>query len=246
MIVGAHQPSFLPWLGYLDKVAKSDVFVVMDDLQYEAQNFQNRNRLKVNHGPLWLTVPLRRGAQLDRICDKRIDNTGLGGRHHWQHRLWRTLEVHYGRAPYWHTYAEALREVTARRWDSLLELDLHILDLARAWLGITKPIVRASSLQLRGAKTERILDLCSKLNAKVYLSGKGGSTSYLDTEFLARHGVSTAWQRFAHPTYPQRYRSAGFVSHLAFIDLLVNVGPAAAAAVVWPAERSHSAEGPTR
>ena len=69
------------WLGYLDKMAKADVFVVMDDLQYEAQNFQNRNRIKLNHGPCWLTVPLLRGAQTDRILDKRIDNTGRGDDH---------------------------------------------------------------------------------------------------------------------------------------------------------------------
>ena len=87
MIVAAHQPHFLPWLGYLAKVAACDLFVVMDDLQYEAQNFQNRNRVKINHGALWLTVPLERGGQRDRICDKRIDNRG-GPRHHWQRRAW--------------------------------------------------------------------------------------------------------------------------------------------------------------
>ncbi len=78
MIVAAHQPSYLPWLGYLDKLAKADLFVVMDDLQYEAQNFHNRNRIKLADGPHWLTVPLIRGAQTDRVIDKRIDNTGRG------------------------------------------------------------------------------------------------------------------------------------------------------------------------
>ncbi len=241
MIVAAHQPHFLPWLGYLDKVAKSDVFVVMDDLQYETQNFQNRNRVKINHGTAWLTVPLVAGAQSDRILDKRIDNTGFGGRHHWQHRAWRTLEVHYGRAAHFGTYAAELRSLCTRRWDSLLELDLHVLDLARGWFGITGPIVRASSLSLRGAKTERILDLCSKLNARVYLSGKGGSASYLDTQLLARSGVTTMWQSFPHPTYAQRYARSGFVSHLAFLDALLNLGPAAASSL---SARSLVAEGP--
>ena len=91
MIVGAHQPHFLPWLGYLDKLAKSDVFVVMDDLQYEAQNFQNRNRLKLAGGPAWMTVPLVADSQTARLCDRRIDNTGRGGRHHWQHRIRRSI-----------------------------------------------------------------------------------------------------------------------------------------------------------
>ena len=233
MILAAHQPAFLPWLGYLDKVAKADVFVVMDDLQFEAQNFQNRNRVKLNTGPGWLTVPLHRGAQSDRIVDKRIDNAGFGSRHHWQHRIRRTLEIHYGKAPHHARYAADLDDIFRVRWDWLLGLDLCILELARSALGITVPIVRASTLGVTGQKTDRILAVCEALGAKVYLSGKGGSADYLDTAQLARAGVATMWQRFTHPTYPQRYPHLGFVSHLGFIDLLLNCGPESAA-ILWP------------
>jgi hypothetical protein len=228
MIVGAHQPHLLPWLGYLDKVAKSDVFVVMDDLQYEAQNFINRNRIKLNHGAYWVTVPLLRGAQTDRIVDKRIDNTGFGGRHHWARRAWRTIEIHYAKAPCFEHYAADLERTFARKWDYLLELDLHMLDLARSWFGIVGPIVRSSSLGLRGAKTDRIIDMCEKLNARAYLSGKGGSAHYLDVDRMAAAGISVIWQSFAHPVYPQRYAGRGFLSHLGFIDALCNVGSDAA------------------
>jgi len=224
MIVAAHQPAFLPWLGYLDKLAKADVFVVMDDLQYEARNFQNRNRVKINAGAAWLTVPLRRGSQADRISDKLIDNTG-SPRHHWQHRCWRTLEIHYGKTPFFVQYQDELRDVFTRRWDKLVDLDLHMLELARKWLGITRPIVRASTLGLSGQKTQRIIDMCKKVGAKLYLSGAGGSTGYLDLEALQRSGIGLMWQKFHHPTYPQRYPKVGFVSHLAFIDLLFNCGP---------------------
>jgi hypothetical protein len=222
MILAAHQPAFMPWLGYLDKLAKADLFVVMDDLQFEAQNFQNRNRVKLNHGPFWLTVPLLRGKQTDRLIDKRIDNTGRGGRHHWQIRTWRTLCVHYGRAPHFARYAAALEDTYLRRWDWLVDLDLHILDLARRWFGITRPIVRASSLGLRGAKTDRIISMCHAVGARTYLTGKGGSAGYLDVDALARAGIATVWQSFTHPVYPQRYSS--FASHLGFLDFLFNAG----------------------
>jgi WbqC-like protein len=237
VIVAAHQPAYLPWLGYLDKLAKADLFIVMDDLQYEAQNFQNRNRIKLDRGPHWLTVPLVRGAQTDRVMDKRIDNTGRGGRHHWQRRTWRTLEVHYGSAPHFARYAPALEEIFVRRWDWLVELDLHLLDLARGWFGITRPIVRASSLGLRGAKTDRIRSLCEAVGAHTYLSGRGGSAGYLDTDALARAGITTLWQRFTHPSYPQRYAGVGFVSHLGFLDLLFNCGPDSSA-ILWGSGRA--------
>ena len=229
MIVAAHQPHYLPWLGYLDKLARADVFVVMDDLQYEAQNFQNRQRVKLNDGPHWLTVPLARHSQHDRICDLRIDNSGRGSRHHWQHVAWRTFEVHYGRAAWFDRYAPELEDVFKRRWTHLLDLDLHMLELARNWLSIKVPIIRASSLGLTGAKTARIVSFCERLGAHVYLSGRGGSTGYLDEAALARAGVSALWQRFRHPTYPQRYPHLGFISHLGFLDLLLNCGPDASA-----------------
>ena len=229
MIVAAHQPHYLPWLGYLDKLARADVFVVMDDLQYEAQNFQNRQRLKLASGPHWMTVPLERHPQTARICDLRIDNSGRGSRHHWQRRTWRTLEVHYGRAPHFARYAAELEDVFVRRWTHLLELDLHMLELARNWLGIKVPIIRASSLALRGAKTARIIDFCTKLGAHVYVTGRGGSTGYLDEAALRGAGITPVWQRFHHPTYPQRYPQLGFVSHLGFLDLLLNCGPDAIA-----------------
>jgi hypothetical protein len=223
MIIAAHQPSYLPWLGYLDKIARVDRFIVMDDLQYEAQNFQNRNRVKLAQGPAWLTVPVLRGPQTDRVVDKRIDNTG-GLKHHWQRKTLRTLQIHYGAAPHFDRYASDLEDIFTRRWHWLVDLDLHILDLARRWFGITTPILRSSTLGLRGNKTDRIVALCEAMGATTYLSGRGGSTEYLDVDVLARAGVTVAWQDFAHPIYPQRYPGLGFVSHLAFLDRILNCG----------------------
>ncbi|HEX9102215.1 MAG TPA: WbqC family protein [Polyangia bacterium] len=225
MIVAAHQPHYLPWLGYLAKIASCDLFVVMDDLQYEAQNFQNRNRVKLNHGAAWLTVPLERGPQSELICDKRICNGG-SAKEHWQRRTWQTLEIHYGRAPYWRAYADELYELYHRPWERLLALDLHVLSLMMRWFALSRPVLLASSLALSGQKTERIAELCSVVNADVYLSGRGASTGYLEVERLRVRGVAVAWQAFAHPVYEQRYAERGFVSHLAAIDLVLNCGPA--------------------
>jgi hypothetical protein len=235
VIVAAHQPHFLPWLGYLDKMAKADLFVVMDDLQYEAQNYQNRQRVKLSDGATWMVVPLERGAQDDLILDKRIDNSG-NPKQHWQRRIWLTLETNYRRAPFWAKYADDLHDVFVRRWTHLVELDLHLLDLARRWLRINVPVVRSSSLGLTGTKTDRLIDLCNKVGASSYLSGSGGSQDYLDVERMGRAGIGVVWQYFDHPTYAQRYSDVGFVSHLGFLDLLLNCGDGARDILF---ERSH-------
>jgi len=223
MIVAAHQPHFLPWLGYLDKVRRADCFVVMDDLQYEAQNFQNRQRVKVAIGARWLTVPLAHASQTATIRDREIDNSAYG-RHSWQHKHWRTLELHYSRAPFFDRYAADLEEVFHRRWRFLIDLDLRLLELARSWLGITTPVILASSLGATGAKTERILAVCRKLGATKYLAGTGASLDYLDVKLLERCGIDVEWHRYDHPTYVQRYPEHGFLPRLGFLDYVLNTG----------------------
>jgi hypothetical protein len=107
---------------------------------------------------------------------------------------------------------------------SLLELDMKMLELARRWLDIRTPMIRASRLKLTGQKTDRLIDLCRKVGARAYLSGKGGSTGYLDVERLGRAGIGVIWQHFVHPVYPQRH--GAFASHLAFVDLVLHCGEA--------------------
>ncbi|MFT3698778.1 MAG: WbqC family protein [Kofleriaceae bacterium] len=216
----------MPWLGYLDKMAKADLFVIMDDLQYESQNFQNRQRLKLAGGATWLVVPLERGSHFDRVLDKKIDNGG-NAKQNWQRRTWLTIEYNYRRAPYWDDYAPEIHALFHRRWDTLLELNLHMLELARQWFAITTPMVRASTLGLTGQKTDRLIHMCHAVNARCYLTGSGGSSDYLDSERMGRSGIGVIWQHFRHPIYQQRFAGRGFVSHLGFLDLLLNVGPAA-------------------
>ena len=235
MMVAAHQPAYLPWLGYLAKIAAADLFVVMDDLQYEAQNFQNRNRIKTGTGPAWITVPVERGSLHDRILDKRIAHTP-NPRHDWRRRTWATIETHYRRAPFFARYAPELRAVFDVEWSSLVELDVRMLDLACGWFGITTPIIRSSTLALSGMKTERILSMVRAVGATTYLSGMGGSTQYLDARAFQRAGIELAWHRYEHPVYAQRYPAVPFVPRLAFLDAWFNAGPQAAAWIV-PANR---------
>ena len=223
MKVAAHQPHSFPWLGYLHKVAHCDVFVLMDDLQFEAQNFQNRNRLKVNNGTSWLTIPVARGSQTDRICDKRIVHA-TNPKEHWQRRNWQTLRTHYGRAPFFEGHAHELESLFTHPWERLVDFNRQMLKLCMSWFGITTPVVLASTLELDGQKTDRLVNLCQRLGADTYYSGRGGSADYLDVEMLERSGVQVEWQTFSHPVYAQRYPDLGFVQNLAALDYFFNCG----------------------
>jgi hypothetical protein len=226
MIVAAHQPHYMPWLGYLDKLAKADLFVVMDDLAFVPGNFHNRQHLKHSDGAGWLSVPIVNRRKRDAlIMEKQIAGSS-SPKHHWQHQHWRTLVIHYGGARYFADYADELRDVYTRPWTSLIDLDLHMLGLARRWLRIPTPIVRSSQLGITGTKTERLIDLCRRIGARCYLTGVGGSVNYLDVEAMARAGIGVIWQHFEHPEYAQRYPDVGFVPRLGFLDLVLNCGPA--------------------
>ncbi len=222
MIVAAHAPAYLPSLGYLDNMAKVDMFVVMDDAPFEPGSCANRQRVRLCDGPTSLVVPVEPGEGTARVCDQRIDNTG-SPTPHWQQHAWRTSEVNYGRARHFERYADELRAVYTQPWISLVELDLHLLGLARAWLGIKTPVVRSSELGLTRTNTDLLIELCTRLGARAYLTESGDS---VDAEKLGRAGIGVIWQSFEHPVYPQRYPQRGFDSHLAFIDLVLNCGPA--------------------
>jgi hypothetical protein len=226
MIVAAHQPLYLPWLGFFHKMTQADLFVLVDHVQYEAQNFQNRNRVKVNNGVQWLVVPVEHRGNGEPLCAKRIAEA-RPSRHHWQRRTWRTLVLHYGRAPWFHRYAGLLEEVYARRWLRLIDLNLHLIRLCMTWLEIDRPLVLSSSLQPPGQRTEMILSICRAVGAQGYLSGCGGSSAYLDTDRLRGEGLDVRWQQFHHPIYPQRYPTLGFVRGLSALDLILNCGPRA-------------------
>jgi hypothetical protein len=224
MIVSAHQPYFLPWLAFFDKIARSDLFVVLDHVQYGSESFQNRNRIKLADGAHWITVPVLRRGLGERICDKAIAN-GASTRDDWGRRVWRTLEQSYRRAPHFALYRDALAEVFSSRWERLLDLNLELLRRVLGWLDIRTPMVRSSTLGLEKQKTELLGELCAYFGADVYLSGVGGARDYLDVPALAAQGVRVAWHQFSHPVYPQQHMALGFLPELSVIDLILNCGP---------------------
>jgi hypothetical protein len=224
MIVAAHQPSYLPWLGYLHKMVNADVFVIMDDLQYTEQNFQNRNRIKVNNGPAWLTVPLARSGQQTRICEKQIRNDAVGDVESWHRKMIKTLEIHYSKSEHYNDFSVQLYAILEQTWDRLSDLNNAILECAMKWFEISTPVVHASTMNLNGCRTERIVNMCKAMGATTYLSGSGASARYLDRTLFERAGIELAWQHFDHPVYTQRYPQLGFLPNLAFVDYLFNCG----------------------
>ena len=224
MIVAAHQPNLLPWLGYFDKMRKADLFVSVDHVQMERQSFQNRAQIKTGEGPRWLTVPVVQESRGERIIDKRVDNS-RDGRFRWGRKAFLTMKYAYQATPHFGAYEEGLQRIFDSQWEQLVPLNETLIDVCRKALEIRTPIVRSSHLKVSGAKSEMILNICREVGAEAYLSGAGASRSYLDVAAFERAGIRVLWQDFKHPRYLQHPKAGGFVERLSALDLIFNCGP---------------------
>lgn len=225
MIATIHQPHFLPWIGYLERVSKADIFILLDHVQYEHQNFQNRVRIKNGSGAQWITVPLRQTSHAESIREKRVCHENL----FWPRNIGRTLEAIYGRTPYFTIYAAALAEIFAFRWEKLVDLNRKTIEFMKEAFEIKTPIVHSSEFKVEGQKTEMAIELCRAVGADVLLCGIGGSRHYLDVDALSKAGIQVRWQEFRHPRYVQQPSPETFIEGLSGLDMLFNCGPGSAA-----------------
>jgi len=215
MILAAHQPQYLPWLGYLDKLDRADVFVLLDTVQFKKNEWQNRNRIKGPDGARWLTVPVRRRfPQL--LSEVRIADPRFARKHR------RSLETEYGRAPWFTREHGILDELYGTETTGLAELNVRSVAALARRFGIDTPIELGSAIDpLPEQVDERLIELCRRLGADRYLAGAGGR-DYMDLARWQRAGIPVLFQTFEPPVYPQLH--GGFTTGLSSIDLLFNCG----------------------
>lgn len=227
MLVAIHQPHYVPWLGYLDRMARADLFIILDHVQFERRNYQNRTMIRLEGEERWLTVPVVQVSQKERIIDKRIDNSEDGTRA-WGPTHFKTLKYAYRKAPHFAMYEERLRAILEAPWDRLVDLDLAMLDFLREAFQVCTPLRRSSEMKAEGSRSELLMNLCLEVGpGTTFLGGIGGSRRYLDLEAFAGAGIGVQWQDFKHPAYTQCGDGA-FIPGLMSLDFLFNCGPAAA------------------
>lgn len=218
MVVSIHQPNYLPWSGFFHKMSKSDTFVLLDNVSYTKNGFQNRTRIRTLQGASWLTVPvLSKGRFRQLTSEVEIDN-----RTDWRKKHWLSLQTHYGGAPYFHLYSGWLEGLYCKSWVRLVELNTALIQYLAEQLGIQAVLILASKLGCSGKGTQLLLNICQTMKGDVYLAGPSGR-SYLEQEKFLEAGVSVRFHEFHHPTYQQRFGT--FLPGMSVLDLLFNHGP---------------------
>ena len=164
IILSAHQPVYLPWIGLFHKIALADIFCVFDIVQYQRKDFNNRNRIKTSAGPIWLSVPVKSSGRLDStIADIEIINDG------WHKKHLKSIELNYKKTPYFEQYFHGLKKILDTPYQYLVDLNFDILVYVLDVFDIDTKIVKASDYSFVGAKSELVLDMCTQLNADIYI-----------------------------------------------------------------------------
>jgi hypothetical protein len=222
MKVAIHQPNFIPWAGYFDKISKCDVFVLFDDVQFpRAKTFGNRVEIKTNNGATWLTVPVMSKGELNNFNEVEIDNN-----QGWARKSAKTIKLAYQKAACFNNYWDEFEALYLEKYFYLTDLNIVLMKFVAGKLGISTKMVRSSDIAaangLNGA--EKILAILKDLDATEYISGKGsGSRRYIDEADFDAAGIKLTWQSYESKPYRQLW--GDFVPNLSIIDLLFNEGP---------------------
>jgi hypothetical protein len=225
MIVAIHQPNFFPWLGYFNKMAMSETFVVLDHVEGRWwSTWLTRNRVLSADQPKWLTLPV------DRSGHGPVPVTGV--RVQWDNRLaagtLRVIEANYAKHPHFDEVFDLMRRAYARRPEHIAELNLSVIEELRRRFGLEHELVRSSDLlrvqpelqHLHG--NDLLVAICRLVGADEYVAGEG-CLGYIDPPAFESAGIEFWFQRYVHPEYTQKGTDA-FVSRLSVLDALFNVG----------------------
>ena len=222
MIVGIHQPNFMPWLGYFYKMAIADKFVYLDNVPYSKGSYTNRVQIKTQGGPRWLTVPVLTSGKLGQ------DIAGLSADDHsaWRKKALATLDGSYRKCPHFKTYFGDIERIISSGPSNLAELNIELIEYFAARLDIATPRLRGSALTAQGKATDLLIAICKELGADTYLSGSGGA-NYQDEQAFAAAGLKLIYTQYKHPVYPQAFGE--FAPGQSIADLLFHCGPDSAA-----------------
>jgi len=216
------QPSYIPWRGYFHQIALSDVFVFYDDVKYDKNGWRNRNRIKTKNGSIWLSIPVfTKGVETNQTP---INQIKINWQQNWNRKHWQTLQTHYAKAPYFEKFVPLLESFYQQHPDLLSDFTIELtIRLARE-LGIqhTK-FIRSSEIEgITGQKTDRLVQILSKLNVTHYISGPSAQ-SYIEAEKFQEAGITLEYMKYEYSEYPQLYPP--YDPQVSILDLMFMTGP---------------------
>ena len=230
MKVAIHQPHYFPWMGYFDKMAKVDKFIIMDDVQLVSNSSMIRNKfLDSNGNEIFLSLSVEKNGYLD----KKNREIKLSKWEFVRKKHKKTLYFSYKKAPYFDEIWNKIENIFEKNYENLIDLKMEIIEKIKEVLDIKTEIIFQSSLDYDKAlkASDLVLDLCLKANATMYLSGQGGK-KYMKLKDYEVKNIKVEFQQFFSPEYKQVYGDK-FIPNLSVLDFLFNNGIEKSRRIFW-------------
>lgn len=220
MKVSIHQPSYFPWLGLLDKINSSDIFVILDTVQLNDNAYQSRNIFLNHNGNVeYLGIPFgKKDYQSKMIKDlKTIDKR-------WQKKHNGFIIANYKKHPFFDEIYPFLDVIYQKDYIYLIDILMDSMEVCNKIFDLKTKSILASDLNLDNIlkKDDLVLDILRKTNATSYLSGIG-ARAYQKNEKFELNNIKLEYQFFKHPNYEQK-NSKKFELGLSSIDMAFNIG----------------------
>lgn len=221
MILSAQQPYFAPYPGFLYKASLSDVFVLLDEVQFpQGTTWVSRNRFKNHQGTLWITIPVwKKGLGLQRINEVRICHEGR-----WHKKHWESLKTAYAKAPYFSDHHDFVKEIFSERFERLADLNGMVIDYLAKVFHVKTRICRLSELGLGADGSSRLVEICRVTGASKFVA-QAAARKYLNEKLFQEAGIELSFFNPPAPVYPQLW--GDFLPNLSVFDLVFNCGPKA-------------------
>lgn len=224
MKVAIHQPNFIPWLGYFNKIKDVDKFVFFDDVQFErGKSFTNRSKIVINGNESWLTIPIIGKSNLSTIKDTTVDAS-----FRWKKKILKSLEMTYRKYPFYDEIFSLINTAFTSNSEFLVDYNIPLIESISQYLDFKTTFTRSSCIDSHDKSTtglSKIIDILKAVDAKDYLSGAGaGSKRYIDESVFIKNDIALHWQQINFPQYPQKGNKLGFIPGLSMLDLLFNQG----------------------
>lgn len=213
------QPTYLPWSGFFNLISNVDIFVFLDDVQFDRRSWQTRNRVLLNGNEILLSISTRKATRETLLKDIFIAHEP-----DWRQKHWQSLIQAYRKARYGKDVLGLLEEFFNGPPPILLaEFNRKIIEVISTNLGLGATFLLASDLACHGNRSSHLMEIAKKVGCDEYLS-PCGSAGYLEQDsFPEISNLVLTFQDF----HPQRYPQLGardFVSHLSVIDVIANLG----------------------
>lgn len=221
MIVSIHQPNFFPWLGYFDKINRSDIFVFLDDVQFPKKGGSWTNRVKLISGnePRWITATLDRNYHGVRNINEMLYKENEP----WREKALNTIFLNYKKAAFFEDNFSFFEELINNKNNLIAEYNIHSILAITEKLGFSSEKIHTSSkLPHTGSSNELLISITKIFGGTTYMCG-GGAEGYQDESLFQEAGIELKFQNYKHPVYNQE-GTVEFQPGLSIIDAVMNLG----------------------